>query len=376
MFDRFRLSTLLLALLAVPFIGCGSSSGIDSIQVSPAAVSFTGTGQTANLTATATIDHGSHPATNENVTSLVTWTSGAPGVATVSSTGVVLSVGPGTALITASINGFTGTVTSISTVTVTVAGAGTGSGGAAAEPLVSIAVLPGTITDQNLLGTGQFLAYGTFSTIPTVMDITNGYTRDGVFTPVTWISAAQEIFPITSSGAPGETGGLVTAVGSGTDPIYAVATNPDGTVVISPSATFNCPFVPYVPATATAPAVLGSCNPETIAPGLLVTLAVFNAGLNTTNWLVTAPSATGTPDVIHCGPGWTGTGGSVCTATYPVGTTVTLTAPTQAGVAFGGWSFNCNSISPNPSTAAGPNTCTITLGNATSSNESVGAIFN
>lgn len=374
MFDRFRLSTLLLALLALPFIGCGSSSGIDSIQVTPASVSFTGTGQTANLSATATIGHGSHPATNENVTDMVTWASGAPDVATVSSTGVVTSVGAGTAVITASINGFTGTVTSTSAITVTVAGAGTG--GAAAEPLLSIAVLPGTITDQNLLGTGQFLAYGTFSSTPTVMDITNGYTRDGVFTPVTWISGAQEIFPITSSGAPGETGGLVTAVGSGTDPIYAVATNPDGTVVYSPSATFNCPLVPYTPASGTSPAVLGSCNSETIASGLLVTLTVFNAGLNTTNWLVTAPSATGTANVIHCGPGWTGTGGSVCTATYPLGTTVVLTAPAQAGVAFGGWSWNCTSIRPDPSSAAGPNVCTITLGNATSSNESVGAIFN
>ncbi len=72
------------------------------------------------------------------------------------------------------------------------------------------------------------------------------------------------------------------------------------------------------------------------------TLTVYNEGLNTTNWLVTAPSATGTPDVIHCGPGSNGAGfgGSVCVATYPVGTTVTLTAPAGSG-AFGGWSYNC-----------------------------------
>jgi hypothetical protein len=56
--------------------------------------------------------------------------------------------------------------------------------------------------------------------------------------------------------------------------------------------------------------------------------------LNITNWEVTAPSATGTPNVIHCGPGWAlngGAGGSVCTATYPYGTPVTLTAPATGG---------------------------------------------
>jgi hypothetical protein len=77
-------------------------------------------------------------------------------------------------------------------------------------------------------------------------------------------------------------------------------------------------------------------------------------------------------------------GGSVCTATYPAGYPIILTAPAQSGVDFGGWSYNClppnGTISPNPSTAAGPNTCTITLGNAPSgtdnSNVTVGAIFN
>jgi hypothetical protein len=124
---------------------------------------------------------------------------------------------------------------------------------------------------------------------------------------------------------------------------------------------------------------VGTCNEYTIAPGLLVTLTVYNAGLNTTNWLVTAPSATNTPDVIHCGPG-SASGGSVCMATYPVGTTIILTAPAQAGVAFGGWSWNCEDTAP--VTADGPNSCTVYLGAIDSvtdnpvSNVSVGAVFN
>jgi hypothetical protein len=108
---------------------------------------------------------------------------------------------------------------------------------------------------------------------------------------------------------------------------------------------------------------------------------VYNEGLNPGtvalggNWLVTASSATGTPFVLHCGPGWTGTGGSVCTATYPLltnglPTQVTLTAPAQTGVKFGGWSSNCTITTP--VTATGPNTCVVTM----VTDNTVGAIFN
>ena len=113
---------------------------------------------------------------------------------------------------------------------------------------------------------------------------------------------------------------------------------------------------------------------------------MFNEGLDTKNWLITAPSATGTPNVIHCGPGWAAdghTGGSVCTATYPLGTTVTLTAPSQSGVKFGGWSSTCrNTGTVNQD---GPNQCTVTLGGQNVdangnifylNDVTVGAIFN
>jgi hypothetical protein len=73
--------------------------------------------------------------------------------------------------------------------------------------------------------------------------------------------------------------------------------------------------------------------------------------------------------VIHCGPG-SKTGGSVCEATYPVGTTVTVTAPAESGVNFGGWSSNCTPILA--VNAAGPNSCSVVL----TTNDTVGAIFN
>ncbi len=70
----------------------------------------------------------------------------------------------------------------------------------------------------------------------------------------------------------------------------------------------------------------------------------------------------------------------MCVATYPVGSTVLLTAPAQQGVAFGGWSYNCTAtdangvplVAPVGPTAAGPNYCKVTL----TTNDTVGAIFN
>jgi hypothetical protein len=563
MFDRFRLSTLLLALLAVPFIGCGSSSEIDSIAVTPATVGLTGVGATAQLQATATIGHGSHPATQQDVTSQVTWSSGSANVATVSATGFVTSVGPGTVQITASINGFTGIVSSSATITVTSTstpgGGGTGgtaepvaslaiipssqsvasptdttqflaigttpggatenlttrvvwssseaavgtigattglatgvsqgtttitaiwtnpdttvvtgtatftvTGGvseqitaitlnptaeslsasgqtgqfiaigtsgttglqenvttspnltwtssipsiasvsaglatglspgavtitalwtnpdgsvvsatagltitttAAPEPLLSLTIIPATITVDNLLDTGNFLAIGTYSTSPTVRDLTNS---------VVWLSSFPNVFPVDTDSTPANPGapaGIVTAYGDGTATIIAEATDPATGSIQTATATFNCPLVLPPPAGSLSQTP-GSCYPGSEASALLSTVTIYNEGLNTTNWLVTGPSATGTPNVVHCGPGWAAdgnSGGSVCVATYPIGVPVIFTAPAQTGVNFGGWSSNCTP-NPNPPTAAGPNTCTLT---PTTTNETVGAIFN
>jgi hypothetical protein len=181
---------------------------------------------------------------------------------------------------------------------------------------------------------------------------------------LTWVSSVPSVFPVNTNtaGNSGATAGIVTAYGTGGATITAEATSSDGTVQTT-TATFNCPLV--LP-TAT---VAGSCYPGSQAPALLATLTVYNEGLNSSSWLVTAPSATGTPDVLHCGPGST-SGGSVCVATYPVGTEVTLTAQREPGVAFGGWSYNC--IPTAAITAAGPNSCKVTL----TTNDSVGVIFN
>ena len=358
MFDRRSVRGLLILCLGSALVGC-ASSGLDSIQVTPATQSVT-VGQTAQFTAVGTYGNAKQPSTR-NITSTVNWASSTPSVATVSASGVATAVGPGTTTITAGGEAFNGLTSSSATLTVTGPGGG---GGAAGGDLLSLAIIPSSITVGNLQDTGQFLAIGTFSTSPTVRDLTNSPT-------VTWISATPSVFPVNNNtaGTLGATAGIVTAYGNGSGVITAEATSSGGTIQTA-TATFACPLV--LPNPPTTP---GSCFPGSQAPALLATLTVYNEGLNTTSWEVTAPSATGTPNVLHCGPGWTlngGTGGSICTATYPMGTAVTLTAPANAG-AFGGWSYNCTNTGP--ITAAGPNTCTV-LFTDLNTNVTVGAIFN
>jgi hypothetical protein len=171
---------------------------------------------------------------------------------------------------------------------------------------------------------------------------------------VNWISLDPQVASINSFGVTGATGGLATAEGyTGNAVIYAEAKNPDGTVVLSNAATFTCKD----PDTKV-------CDPGP-APVTYATLTVYNEGTNTTDWLVTAPSSTGIPNLIHCGPGST-SGGSVCVGTYPAGSTVTLQ---KSGTNFNGWSANCDTTPNTPNLTA---TCTITL----TGDDSVGAIFN
>jgi len=374
MFARRCVPGLLPLCLITLMIGCSNPQGLDFIQVTPAAQSLA-VGQTTQLNATGTYGNAKHPST-QNVTSLVIWSSTTPAVATVSSAGLVTAVGAGTTTITASATAFNGPTSSSATLTVTGSSA---TGGSSGGNILSLTIIPSGIVFGSLTESGQFLAIGTFSTAPTVRDLTNS---------VKWLTSEPNKFPVSnySPTVPGtgtQNGGVVSAYGASVGNVGAVitaeATDSSGSIATA-TANVGCPFVvatPPTPPTATSPGSPGnpgSCN-EPI-PQLLSTLTVYNEGLNPNtpeqggNWLVTAPSATGTPTVINCGPG-AGAGKSVCTATYPLGTTVTLTAPPRTGVFFGGWSSNC--LNTGTITPTGTNTCTVYLG---SSDATVGAIFN
>ena len=351
-------------------ITAGTQEPITALTITPSAQSLSASGQTGQFIAIGT--SGSTGLTEDLTNSAkLQWTSSIPSVATITSglasgNGLVTGASVGTTTITAVWTNPDGTVVSAAPATVSVALT------AAPNPLLSLTLIPNAISVGNLQGTGQFLAIGTFSSAPYVRDLTNSPNT-------TWISSFPDSFPVdtNSGGTSSATAGIVTAYGNGGATIIAEYTNPDPSnpTIQTATATFSCPLVlPNPPLTA------GSCFPGSQATPLKVTLTVYGEGLNTTNWLVTAPSATGTPAVIHCGPGSTaaGLGSSVCVGIYPVNTpSVTLTAPPEPGVAFGGWTYNCTPTAP--ITAAGPNSCTISLSANSANvptNVTVGAIFN
>ena len=344
----------------------GTTEQFTALTIVPNSQSVSASGQTGQFIALAT---SGTTGLQEDVTNSpqITWSSSIPTVATITNGGLATGVSQGTSTITAELtNPGNSVVSATATATVTLT--------TRAGAFLSLTIIPSSISVNNFQLTGQFLAIGTYSTPPYVRDVTNS--------PSTiWLSSEPEIFPVgtNSGGNPGASAGLVTAYGSGNAVIIAEAfkyrrdnTDRHGNVRLPAGSSSN-------PSNGLPSQTPGSCYPGRAAVrDLLETLTVYNEGLNTTNWSVTAPSATGTAAVLHCGPGWTGTGGSVCTATYPVGTTVVLTAP-DTGAAFGGWSYNCTpsdqygNTNPVPAiTAAGPNYCVVTL----SSNDTVGAIFN
>ena len=343
----------------------GTVQQYTSVTILPSSETLTSLNQSAQFIALAT---SGATGFQEDVTNSpqIKWTSSTPTAGSITATGVAKNLAAGTSTITAELTNKDGSVVSnAATLTTSLT--------AAPQDLLSLTIIPSSITVGNLQDSGQFLAIGTFATAPTIRDLTN---------LTTWITSAPNVFPVTTNnaappiiGAPprsgSQNGGVVSAYGNGSATIIAEYQGRDNSIQTATS-NFACPLVQ--PNLAATPPVGGSCYPGSAAPALLSTLTVYNEGLNSNtsmNWEVTAPSASGSPAALHCGPLWTangGTGGSVCTATYPVGTTVTLTA---AGGLFGGWSSNCtaNPVVPTPT---GPNTCTVTL----TTDDTVGAIFN
>jgi flavin reductase (DIM6/NTAB) family NADH-FMN oxidoreductase RutF len=355
----------------------GTTEKYTAVGITPGSQALSASGQTGQFVALGT-SGATGLKTDVTNSPQIKWSSSIPSIASVSATGLASGLSTGTTTITAELTNADGTVVS-NTATVAV------SLSAAPEPLLSLTIVPGSITVGNLQDTGQFLAIGTYSTAPYTRDLTNSPN-------LTWISDVPSVFPVNtnSGGNAGATAGIVSAYGNGSANIIAEATNPSDGTIQTATATFNCPLV--LPNPNGNPPTPGSCYPGSQAAALLATITLYNEGLNTTNWLVTAPSATGTANVIHCGPGWAqggNSGGSVCAATYPISAgniPILLTAPAQAGVAFGGWSYNCtpsdkNGVPLNPIvlSANGPNYCMVTItssGNFPNTNVTVGAIFN
>jgi hypothetical protein len=292
----------------------GGPRTLTSISIIPSTQTLNTLGESAQLIAIGTY---SAAPTTENLAGQVTWVSSDTDVATINSSGLATAVGCGggsscVSTITASLTSQSGTVIGAAALTV--------NPGSPPQPrtLSAITIIPGINTQvlETLSETAQFIAIGTFTASPTTVDLTD---------TVTWASSDMDIATIDSSG-------LATAVSCGgascVTTLTATSKAQDGSLV------------------------LGTSN-LTVKPGNggtnLPSLSVYLVGAGT-GTVVSSPAG------INCNGV-----GSGCTAYFPLGSKVTLTA-TPGG--FGGWSANCVPDKSDP--------CTVTM----STNQTVGTIFN
>ena len=189
------------------FIGCGEAKFpyLVSIQVSPGTPSVAA-GITQQFTAQGTFSNGN----TKDLTSLVTWSSSTPYVASIAGGGLATTYSIGSSTITASFTQPSGTVTGTSALAV------------AAPTLVSVVVTDSSVVvpGSNSLGTvktaagtsHQFLAYGIY---------TDGGERN-ITSSVTWSSSPIKVATINNAGrAAGITAGAATI--TATDPTTSLA---------------------------------------------------------------------------------------------------------------------------------------------------------
>ncbi|HEV2719365.1 MAG TPA: Ig-like domain-containing protein, partial [Thermoanaerobaculia bacterium] len=172
-----------------------SLATLNSISVSPASASIV-VGGTVALAAQATYSDG----TTRDVTAAAAWSSSAANVANVSG-GAVNAIGSGTAVITATLNGISGSAT----VTVT----------KPAPTFTAINVLPSSATLQRG-ATQQLTATATYSDDSTA-DVT---------AQSTWTTSASAVATVAATG-------LVTAAGEGSAVITATLASTSGTATIT-----------------------------------------------------------------------------------------------------------------------------------------------
>ncbi|MGO9124569.1 MAG: Ig-like domain-containing protein [Terriglobales bacterium] len=167
---------------SVGLSGIGTMTGLVSISVTPANPSLPA-GEQQQLTATGRWVNGQ----TLNITNFVTWSSSAPAIAQVNSTGLLQAIAAGTTTITASY----GSVSGPAAVTV------------ASPVLSSIAVTPANPS----------VPVGAYQQFTAILTYSNGSTRDAT-SEVTWSSSASAVAGINSSG-------LATASSQGSSTITA-----------------------------------------------------------------------------------------------------------------------------------------------------------
>ncbi len=302
-------ATLAVSSTAVP-------TDLTSITIIPSSQTVTSVGETNQFIA---IGNYSNGAPTQNLTTQATWQPSDVTVATINSTGLATAVSGGSTTIEASFKANSGAlITGIATLSV--------SANAVTRDLTSITIIPSSQTVDVAGESAQFIAIGNYSGSPTTVDLTN---------QVTWQSSILDVATINSTG-------------------LAIAANNAGNTTITASATANSG------ATIVGTAELTQALVEPPVPVLLPTLTVFELGAGS-GTVVSSATATTQAGLITCP---STSAANSCTASFPLGTTVTLTATAADGSTFGGWSANCT-----PVTAT---SCEVVM----NVNEPVAAIFN
>jgi hypothetical protein len=301
--------------------GVQTQRELTAITVIPSSQTLNTIGGTAQFIAIGTYNV---PPTTENLAgnpNFQGWVSSEPSVATIDSSGLATAVACGTSTCVTTITAtytdpLSGTIVGTASLTV--------SPGSPPQQraLSAITILPGsgTRTLYTLGETSQFIAIGTYTAVPTTVDITD---------TVTWASSVVGIATINSSG-------LATAVACG---------SPAPPCISNITASITDPVSGFIVGTSNI-----SVDPNGGGSNL-PSLSVYLVGAGT-------GTVTSSPAGINCTGSGTG-----CTAYFPQNSTVTLTATPSSG-SFGGWSANCTLDTANP--------CTVTM----NTNQTVGAIFN
>ncbi len=217
-------------------------AAVASVTVAPTTVTLI-VGSTANLSA-ATRDASGNLLGGRTIT----WTSGTPGIATVSSSGVVTAVATGTAVITAT------------------SGSASGSAQITVNPLPPAPVASVTVTPS----TATLTPGGSVSLTATTLDSAQHQLTGR---SVTWLSSAPAVATVSSSGT-------VTAVATGSATITAMSEGKSGTAQITVNAPPPAPVATVtvspstmallVGATATASAETKDASGN-VLPGRVVT---------------------------------------------------------------------------------------------------------
>jgi trimeric autotransporter adhesin len=316
---------LLVAVLAIvgAITGCEDAKFpyLTSVAVSPGTASVQ-TGATQQFTAQGTFSNGA----TRDLTSLVTWTSSSPSVASIVAGGLATAQTPGSSTIMASFIQPGSTVSGTATLTVT------------APTLTSIQVSPGTAS-VGVGATQQFTAQGTFS---------NGTTRD-ITSEVTWTSSSPSVASIVATG-------LATAHSQGSSTITASFTQASGTVTGTATLTVTAATLTSIQVSPVDPSVAAGLTQQFTAQG------TFSDGTtrditsevtwNSSTVYVASIASSGLASTYSKGSSTITASFTQTSGTVTGSTTLTVTAPTLVSIVI----IDNSIVIPGPNSVANAQT--------------------